>query len=544
VQEEGVDEPDRVKAANGRLYVATESKLRIVDATTSPPRLLGTLDLPGYSSDLLLRGSTLLVIAQLGFGGGGGPVATAAQRITVPPGEWLSRTRLLEVDVADPATPKVLRTLDVEGGYVNGRLTGDTARVVVTSEPRGLDMPDDAGSTLREVRRNWRRSVRRTRTAAWLPGAVLRERRNGRRQRRALVRCRQVRRTQAFTGLGTLTVLTIDMSGNRPALPAVDVDSLMTEGDTVYASRDRLYVASERWLGDDPTRREVLDHAATGLHAFDTTKPFETTYVGSGEVPGYLLNQWSLSEHAGVLRAATTSMPPWDSERESESAVRTLEEREGQLVEIGRAGGLGRGERIYAVRFMGDKGFVVTFRETDPLYTLDLSDPRAPRVVGELKVPGYSAYLHPVGPGLLLGVGQDATDEGMTTGVQVSLFDVADLRAPKRIAQLGVGKESYSEVENDHHAFLWWEPERLAIVPVFQYTADYDGIAFAGAVLYRVDAFGGLQELSRVGNPTREPSPFDRSVVVGDRLLLLWSEGVVSTPMAAPGHGDVLRFGG
>ena len=544
VQEEGVDEPDRVKAADGRLYVATGSKLRIVDATASPPRLLGTLDLPGYSGDMLLRGSTLLVIAQLGFGGGDGPVATAAQRITVPPAEWLSRTRLLEVDVADPAAPRVVRSLDVEGGYVNGRLTGDTARVVVATEPRGLTMPDEAGSTIREVRRNWRRSVRRTRTAAWLPGAVLRERRTGKRQRRALVRCRQVRRTQAFAGLGTLTVLTIDMSGNRPALPAVDVDSLMTSGETVYASQDRLYIASERWLGDDPTRREVLDDAATGLHAFDTTKPFETTYAGSGEVPGYLLNQWSLSEHAGVLRAATTSMPPWDSERESESAVRTLEEREGQLVEIGRAGGLGRGERIYAVRFMGDKGFVVTFRETDPLYTLDLSDPRAPRVIGELKVPGYSAYLHPVGPGLLLGVGQDATEEGMTTGVQVSLFDVADLRAPKRIAQLGVGKESYSEVENDHHAFLWWEPERLAIVPVFQYTADYDGIAFAGAVLYRVDAFGGLQELSRVGNPTREPSPFDRSVVVGDRLLLLWNDGVVSTPLAAPGHGDVLRFGG
>jgi hypothetical protein len=165
-------------------------------------------------------------------------------------------------------------------------------------------------------------------------------------------------------------------------------------------------------------------------------------------------------------------------------------------------------------------------------------------VVGELKVPGYSAYLHPVGPGLLLGVGQDATDEGQTTGVQVSLFDVSDLRAPTRIAQSGVGKESYSEVENDHHAFLWWEPERLAVIPVTQYSEDYEEIALAGAVLYRVDAFGGLQELSRIDNPTTVRSAFDRSLVVGGRLLLLWDDGVLSTPLSAPGHGDVLRFPG
>jgi Beta propeller domain len=329
------------------------------------------------------------------------------------------------------------------------------------------------------------------------------------------------------------------MSGARPMLPAVDADALMASGETVYASEDRLYVASERWLGSDPTRAEVLDEAATGLHAFDTTKAGQTAYVGSGEVPGYLLNQWSLSEHEGVLRAATTSMPPWQSRAGSESAVRTLTERDGRLVELGRVGGLGRGERIYAVRFMGPIGFVVTFRQVDPLYSLDLSDPRAPKVVGELKVPGYSAYLHPVGDGLLLGIGQDATDEGLTTGVQLSLFDVSDLRNPVRLSQHGLAAESYSEVENDHRAFLWWGPERLAVIPVYRYGPGPD---FAGAMAFRVDRAGGIVEAARLAHPGRESLGYSRSVVVGDRLLLVSGQGVLSTLLAAPGPGDFVAF--
>jgi hypothetical protein len=540
VQEAGVDEPDRLKAAGGIVYTAAGGRLHVVDAGSSPPRVLASLKLPGFQQQLLLHGSRLLVIAPLGFYGSDVPIPVAAQVGVAPVPQWLGRTRLLEVDVADPGAPRVLRTLDVEGSYVSARLTGETARVVVQTDPRGLEQPQlRRATTVGQLRRRWRRSVRRTRTASWLPSSVVTNRRTGRKHRRALVRCRQVRRTKTFTGLGTLTVLTLDMSGSRPMLPAVDADALMTSGERVYASEDRLYVASERWLGSDPTRAEVLDDAATGLHAFDTTTAKQTAYVGSGEVPGYLLNQWSLSEHEGVLRAATTSMPPWQSRARSESAVRTLTERDGRLVEIGRVGGLGRGERIYAVRFMGPIGFVVTFRQVDPLHTLDLSDPRAPKVVGELKVPGYSAYLHPLGDGLLLGVGQDANEEGMTTGVQLSLFDVADLRNPFRLAQHGLGEGSYSEVEDDHHAFLWWAPERLAVIPVYRYG---DGPDFAGAIAFRVDRAGGIQEVGRLEDPRGGTFEFARSLVVGDRLLLVSSEGVLSTPLAAPGAGDYVPF--
>jgi hypothetical protein len=544
VQEAGVDEPDWVKAAGTKLFVADGGKLRAFDASGDRPRELGALAVPGFAHELLVRGDRALVIATLGHGA----VPIAAQVPGVAPSHWLGRTRLLEVDVSDPARMRVLRELDVEGAYLSARLTGATARVIVRTEPRGLVMPGAGGtSEPAEQRAGWRRSVRRTRTRAWLPSAVLRDRRRGTARRRALVRCRQVRRTQSFSGLGTLTVLTIDLGGSRPALPAVDSDALMIDGDTVYASRDRLYVASQRWLAPDASRAEILDGSATGLHAFSTERAGETGYVGSGEVPGYLLNQWSLSEHEGTLRAATTSMPPWNSGARSESAVRTLKERDGRLVQAGVAGGLGRGERIYAVRYIGDTGFVVTFRQVDPLYTLDLSDPERPRVVGELKVPGYSAYLHPVADGLLLGVGQDATEEGRRTGVQLSLFDVSDLARPARLDQQAVGPNSSTQVEGDHKAFLWWAPQRLAVLPAIQYAQDYGGLAFAGSLAYRVDRAGGIVPVAQIGHPWRGPFDgiaFDRSVVMGGRLLLVSRDGVLSTFLNAPGPGHFVAFGG
>ena len=135
-----------------------------------------------------------------------------------------------------------------------------------------------------------------------------------------------------------------------------------------------------------------------------------------------------------MLRAATTvGIAP-----ESESRVTTLAERGGVLAPLGQVGGLGKGERIYAVRFIGDVGYVVTFRQVDPLYTLDLSQPARPRVVGELKIRGYSAYLHPLAADLLLGIGQDASERGTTLGTQVSLFDVSDPARPSRLHQWAV----------------------------------------------------------------------------------------------------------
>src|SRR5688500_13373684 len=139
VQEAGVDEPDWVKAAGTTLYVAQDRKLRSFDVGGDQPRALGAIDVPGYTQELLVRGDRALVISSISYGG---PVVFAAQVPGVPPSEWIGRSRLLEVDISDPARMRVLRELDVEGSYVSARLTGTTARVIVRTEPRGLEQPE------------------------------------------------------------------------------------------------------------------------------------------------------------------------------------------------------------------------------------------------------------------------------------------------------------------------------------------------------------------------------------------------------------------
>jgi uncharacterized secreted protein with C-terminal beta-propeller domain len=301
-----------------------------------------------------------------------------------------------------------------------------------------------------------------------------------------------------------LTVLTVDLARG---LPAVDADAVLTGGETVYASATSLYVATQRYDSE----------ARTLLHRFDTSDPDATRYAGSGSVPGTLLNQFSLSEHAGVLRAASTR------EGNSESLVTTLAVQPDALVPRGRVAGLGRGERIYAVRFIGPLGYVVTFRETDPLYTLDLSDPDRPRAVGELELPGYSAYLHPVADGLLLGVGQEATRSGRVQGLQLALFDVSDPARPRRVQQLKLAERwSSSAVEWDHHAFLWWPEGSLAVLPV-------DAETFHGAAGFRVDAAGGIAPLGRVQHDAE--TSIERALVVGGRLFTVSPLGVRATAL-------------
>jgi hypothetical protein len=174
----------------------------------------------------------------------------------------------------------------------------------------------------------------------------------------------------------------------------------------------------------------------------------------------------------------------------------------------------------------------VTFRQTDPLYTLDLSQPNDPKVAGELKLLGFSAYLHPVGDGLMLGVGQDATPEGRQLGTQLSLFDVSDLAKPQRLSQARVGGASSSEVEYDHHAFLYWGPEKLAVLPV----SIYDGRSnpFNGAIGFHVGR-SRIDEVGRIAHDDgQQYAPgIRRSVVVGRRLFTISDLGAKASSLSS-----------
>jgi hypothetical protein len=455
------------------------------------------------------------VISHIGYGG---------DALHLP--DWVQSTRLIEVDVSKPGRLRVIRTLDVEGSYLTARLTGATARLVLTSTPRALAAA--------------RPQVRRARLGRWMPRAVLTRRATGRTRTRRLVACRAVRRTAAFTGLDMVTVLTVDL---ERGLPAVDSDALMTDAETVYASTGSLYIATRRWF--EPTRiaeGEPPDGVRTAIHRFDASQRGTTSYRSSGEVRGFLLSQWALSEHAGHLRVASTSEPSWWGDgRDSESFVTVLREEGNRLAPVGRVEGLGRGEQIYAVRFIGDVGYVVTFRQVDPLYTLDLATPSAPKVLGELKIRGYSAYLHPVGADLLLGVGVDATAEGRRLGTQLSLFDVSDLRNPRRLHQRALASGTYSEVEYDHRAFLYWPATGLTVLPFEDWTARRP---FAGAVGFRVDRAAGIAELGRLAHPAAElfMAQIRRAVVIGERVFTVSESGILGSPINTLRGGAWLPF--
>ncbi len=215
---------------------------------------------------------------------------------------------------------------------------------------------------------------------------------------------------------------------------------------------------------------------------------------------------------------------------QSQSMVSVLTRRGKELAQVGQVDGLGKGERIYAVRFVGATAYVVTFRQTDPLYTVDLSDPAAPRVTGELKITGYSAYLHPAGEGRLLGVGQEATAEGMTTGTQVSLFDTSDQAGARRLGQLQYAG-GHSEVEGDPHAFLYWPDKDLVVLPMTRHAVRLvRHLPRRGRA--RAQGLGQHDERERAWCATRserDGMPFmpRRALVIGDELWTVSEAGML-----------------
>jgi uncharacterized secreted protein with C-terminal beta-propeller domain len=554
VQEAGVDEPDIVKTNGRTMFVASEGlgapTIQAIDVTGGSAKLIDRQVLPRDLNglQLLLAGDRLLVIASGSTSfvpppvpepvpvpqpDGTAPPAEGSDRISVlVPTQIESGTVLMLIDVADPAKMRTIETLRLRGSFMAGRLSGSSARIVATTDPRPLPLlagGDGLAQTAAEARRANRAVIKRSRLRTWGPSYRL-KRRGKLAAERPLVPCGEMSRPQTFSGLRTISVSTIDL---LKGLVPTDTDAVQTDGELVYASPTALYIGTSRWFDPTISAEPNVQGVTTQIHRFDISNSTQTAYVGSGAVPGFLLNQFSMSEHEGTLRVASTDIPPWfGSDRKSESRVTTLQLQGGVLARVGQVGGMGRGERIYAVRFLGDRGYVVTFRQTDPLYTLDLSDPANPLIRGELKIPGYSAYLHPISDTLLLGVGQNATDEGRVLGTQVSLFDVTDLANPTRLQQTTF-PDSWSEAESDHHAFLYWAPTGLAVIPVSS-ASPAGQVSLEAAGLF-VSREAGITRVRRIAHPD-DPSGLSairRSVVVGDALYTLSSRGVLVSELTS-----------
>ncbi|WP_025618071.1 beta-propeller domain-containing protein [Salinispora cortesiana] len=529
--EPGVDEPDLVKTDGQRIVTISQGVLRVVDPTTN--RFTGRLDLNDgpdqrhwAQHDLLLYGDHAVVLTDAApmvlpaFGPG-------REDIAPPPGSSPpTATRFRLVDLSGP--PRLLSTYEINGRTLDARQTGSTVRVVVQSHPQVTfpELPATADDATREEAN--RAAVADAGIEAWLPAyewSAGAEHGSGR------VDCDRLSRPQTGTGSAVLTVLSFDLTADR--LTDGDPVSVAAAADTVYSTGDSLYLAGQRQLAAPPTPGRWPDQTGTSvtdIYQFDTTAAGRPRYVAAGTVPGRLINQYALSQWQGHLRVATTTTGqltattgqdatttsreattiPRQDERSSESGVHVLRRQGEVLTRTGSVTGLGPGERIYSVRYLGDTAYVVTFRQTDPLYALDLSDHAAPRVTGELKITGYSAYLHPVADGRLLGIGQEADLDGRAEGVQVSLFDVREPAQPLRLDRWH-RPDAWSAAEHDPHAFRYDPSTGLLAVPVN-----------AGLRLLRVSG----DTLTDQGEVTHPGGFITRSLLVGDTLWTVSDAGL------------------
>jgi hypothetical protein len=498
VNEAAADEPDQVKTDGRRIVSVSGQTLWVIDAAGKT--VSGSLQLGGYSHQLLLHGDRALVLTRLPS------LAAPADRPRDPwgAGGW-ARTRVRLISLTGP--PTEISSYEIDAGLVDARQIGATARVVVRSTPAITFQPYDGSDEAGRVAAN-RAVIDTAPVESWLP-AYTSDGSSGH------VGCGDVRRPAKFTGGAVVTVLSFGIDaaklGDGAAL------SLLADSQTIYSNGVSLYLAHDArpgWLAGEG------DPGRTELYQFDVSGD-RPVYVASGAVPGWLLNQYSLNEHNGVLRAAATSGNSWQRDRKSQSSVLTLRRIGGDLTPVGRVDGLGRGEQIYSVRFLGDTAYVVTFRETDPLYTVDLRDPAKPVVVGELKIPGYSGYLHPVADGRLLGLGRGPAAGG-GSGTQVSLFDVSAPATAQRVG-LFTQRDGYSLAEHDPHAFLYWQPAKLVAIPMVRGRSQQHGV-----LLLRVED-RSVREIGWI--ETGDNSPAERTLVIGDTLWTFSTGLVLATSL-------------
>jgi inhibitor of cysteine peptidase len=548
LQEEGVDESDMFKSDGTYFYIAKDQTLRIVQA--SPAESLaevGRLDLGVFVDALYLSDKTVIA---LGWEVDGSPVDTGAPRaepMIWPPYYRRAKIRVIQIDVTDPAQPAITHQLALDGSLVSSRIANGRLIVVLTVLP---DLPTNP--TPLEINQ------------MTLPEIMPKVQASGGEPVDA-VPWNNWLRPESPDGCAMSAVVTLDATNVETVVESVAV---LANAGTIYASPAALYLTDSEYDPSDNYRENTV------IHKFSFGEDGAARYTASGTVPGRLLNQFSLGEYTGNLRVAThrtgsggvlwrdvvigvastgsgaaggagTMTAQTTDPVEPDNAVFVLGQNAEALDILGSVANFGTNEQIYAVRFIGDHGFVVTFRQMDPLFVLDLADPANPHLVGELQAPGFSDYLHPLGTDYLIGVGHatDQTEWGGTgvKGIQLSLFNVSDWTNPQVLQQISIGSwGSSSEVSSTHKAFTIIEHagQTLIAIPAML-TSDsgdyYYNWEFAGVLCYRVDPAAGFTELGRLASVGQQiawwPS-WQRGAFIGDELYALTPDGVSAAPLS------------
>ena len=499
IQVAGVDESDIVKVGDdGYIYQIHGGKIRVVKAFPVV-ELTQTSDIE-YPTDnnftpsgiyienntLVVLGSSWQTLAQ--------PAITAKMAYNYWWGGY-SQTRALVYDISDHANPKKIRDVAIDGDYLDSRRIGDNLYFVTRTYPRYYMYGYTDSATIK--------------AADMLPSIV---------ETKA---DKTTTRTMPVTDLSYFPDFVepdyVVVAGLNLAQPdkVLTTKAYMGAGELVYASMQNLYLSASKYnFGGASDVAPTQNNVTTQIYKFGIDKG-AVTFVAAGEVEGTALNQFSMDENGDYFRIATTTQNWYSGTSESHNSLFVLNK---EMTTVGKLENLAKGEQIYSTRFMGDRCFIVTFKLTDPLFAIDLSKPENPIVTGELKIPGYSNYLHPYDENHLIGFGKDAAiyekeqsgaDEWWSggsafyQGLKMALFDISDMANPKEMYSVTIGDRGTSSPLLYNHKALYWDAEKHLFgfpVEVYQIPKGFDkaqpwnyGVGKSqGAYIYEVTPENGF----------------------------------------------------
>lgn len=561
----GVDEADLVKTDGHRVFYLVGKRLLVLKSwPANQTALASTTEVEGYPTEMFLSGSSLVVFSRV-------PQWTYDPSLPSPEGQsvwgwdsWYWYADGTKVSVYDVATdvPALTGEYYLGGGYASARRIGSVVRLVLSGDlrwPAGIKYWLDTWSedeeenqqALEALKAHNEAKIRAQPLAQWLPRSF----RTVAGQRVDVsADCTRYHTPTVGARLGLATVATLDLA--HPA--TLDLTSVLSEVGEIYANHQSLYIAAPQWGWGWFWGSGSSTQQQTWLHKFSLAQPDRVSYLASGAVPGTPVDQFSLDEHQGYLRVATT-LTDWSAgwqDVQTENRVYVLGQSGRQLLPVGSTPPIAPGERIYSSRFVGPKGYVVTYKQIDPLFTLDLSDPAQPRVMGELHIPGFSTYIQPLDDGHLLTVGMDTVVDPVSgretsNGVALQIFDVTDLANPRLTAKTVVGtRYGYSESLWDHKAFNYFPKTGVLAIPFTDWipgAQDYWGSFVSQLKLFHVSAAGAVTPMGAVDHRDLYQqwnqtdwywwyAPYiRRSVQIEGYVYSFSYAGVKVNPVSAPG---------
>lgn len=505
VQVEGVDESDILKSDGEIAYYIVNNEVVVIDISEpSEPTELTRLEFDENPQQLFLQGDSLVIQSQ---------EYNYYRSISADGSEDLNATHVYLFDVSDPEEPELTKDVALQGSFYNARKIDNYVYVINTAY-----FYNDGNFTSNAAEES-------------IPKLAIVEDDEVTTDRAA--NCSDIsyfgNSASAF-----VAVTAIDIESS-------DVTSKVMIGNTsnIYMSQENLYLATTTYIDeeDGPTDWEDIFETEDILPAANpdtyteiiklSVDGTDLKFKAANKVPGTVKNQFSMDEYYEHLRVTTTLNDWFGWGNDSSNNLYVLDE---DMELAGSVEGLAEGERIYSTRFFGDTAYVVTFRQVDPLFVIDLSDASNPEVLGELKIPGFSDYLHIYDENHVIGVGMDADENsGRTEGVKVSLFDVTNPTEPTVLSDIVLGgRGSNTTVSQDHKAFLFDREKELMVVPVSLQAEDSDSFfysepEFAGFIVFDINIENGISERGRVD--FTEEGNYDywnqsaRSMYVNNNLL-------------------------